>query len=87
MYAEILLSYFSQAKKNVDLPIGRRSSTLPAGWHKMTDDTSGRLYYYNENTKESVWKPPRTSVFIENIPPQKVSLHLCSFSIMLLGEV
>lgn len=46
--------------------LNKRSSTLPSGWQKLTDDLSGRQYYYNEETKESVWKPPRSSVFIDS---------------------
>eukprot|EP00794_Sanderia_malayensis_P003065 gene3065-3529_t len=50
-------------------PVCRRSSTLPAGWQKLTDDSSGRQFYYNEVTKESVWKPPRMSVFMDGNQP------------------
>merc|ERR1739848_683834 len=35
--------------------------TLPIGWRKFRDGT-GRSFYYNEETAESRWKPPRISV-------------------------
>ena len=41
---------------------GKRTSTLPAGWQKLTDELSGRQYYYNQSTKESVWQSPRTPI-------------------------
>ena len=46
---------------NAFLP-GKRASTLPAGWQKLTDDLSGRQYYYNADTNESVWKSPKKSI-------------------------
>ena len=54
-----------QDQTNMNQLPSRRSSTLPAGWQKLTDDRSGRQYYYNADTNESVWKPPRASVFID----------------------
>jgi len=34
------------------------SRALPPGWYEYTDDSSGRLYYYNESTGETQWDRP-----------------------------
>ena len=47
-------------RKSLTLP------TLPPGWKKVLDSSTGRPYYFNEVTQESVWKPPRLSLFIES---------------------
>ncbi|XP_029200262.1 rho GTPase-activating protein 15-like isoform X4 [Acropora millepora] len=38
-----------------------KSLSLPTGWRTMTDDISGRPYYFNSKTGERSWKPPRNS--------------------------
>ncbi|KAK2562177.1 Rho GTPase-activating protein 9 [Acropora cervicornis] len=38
-----------------------KSLSLPTGWRTMTDDMSGRPYYFNSKTGERSWKPPRNS--------------------------
>eukprot|EP00795_Rhopilema_esculentum_P014707 gene14707-5804_t len=60
-----------RTKRDDSIPFTKRSSTLPAGWQKLTDNLSGRQYYYNEDTKESQWKLPRVSLYLET-PQNKV---------------
>ena len=31
---------------------------LPPGWHMTKDPSSGRNYYYNQNTGETTWSKP-----------------------------
>jgi len=40
----------------------KRCSSLPAGWQRLTDEKSGRPYYYNAQTDESMWNSPRASI-------------------------
>ena len=42
-------------------PVRQKSITLPPGWKKCQDAESGRPYYFNADTQESMWKPPRIS--------------------------
>ena len=37
---------------------GEEESTLPPGWEKLHDPTSGVAYYYNDKTGETSWEPP-----------------------------
>eukprot|EP00795_Rhopilema_esculentum_P014709 gene14709-5806_t len=63
-----------RTKRDDSIPFTKRSSTLPAGWQKLTDNLSGRQYYYNEDTKESQWKLPRVSLYLET-PQNKISFN------------
>ena len=72
-------------------PTASRSYTLPAGWRKYRDK-NGRSFYYNEESEESRWKPPRTSVSddISEISDSEYAEQVCKkcFTVkMLRGRI
>jgi alpha-tubulin suppressor-like RCC1 family protein len=52
----------SSAEKKSKLP-------LPPGWKKVKDESSGRSYYYHQETKETSWKRPKPIEENEMPPP------------------
>lgn len=55
-----------------------KSLSLPTGWRTMTDDISGRPYYFNSKTGERSWKPPRNSY--SKAPPSSPEASTASCS-------
>ena len=43
---------------------------LPAGWITGFDESSGRTYFYNEQTGATQWEPPRQSNYPQQIAQQ-----------------
>ncbi|XP_057292746.1 rho GTPase-activating protein 15-like isoform X2 [Hydractinia symbiolongicarpus] len=58
-------------------PARMKSFTLPKGWKKCNDD-NGRSFYFNEEKKESMWKPPRASLKESKSPGTEKSSELAS---------
>ncbi|XP_015773256.1 PREDICTED: rho GTPase-activating protein 15-like [Acropora digitifera] len=56
-----------------------KSLSLPTGWRTMTDDISGRPYYFNSKTGERSWKPPRNSY--SKAPPSSPEASTASSSV------
>eukprot|EP00978_Attheya_sp_CCMP212_P004495 scaffold9789_cov54-Attheya_sp.AAC.12 len=47
------------------------SSSLPSGWMKLSDPTSGREYYYNQTSGETTWDMPRAVKSVTPVAPQQ----------------
>lgn len=53
---------------NINLESGEKDS-LGKEWTKLVDQESGKEYYYNEKTKDTMWYPPQPSKDYELRPP------------------
>ena len=51
-----------------NLELGEKDS-FGKEWTKLIDQESGKEYYYNENTKDTMWYPPQPSKDYELRPP------------------
>ena len=56
------------ANANINLESGEKDS-LGKEWTKLVDQESGKEYYYNEKTKDTMWYPPQPSKDYELRPP------------------
>jgi hypothetical protein len=54
---------------NANLNISASEDSLGKEWTKLVDQESGKEYYYNEKTKDTMWYPPRPSKDYELRPP------------------
>ena len=57
--------------KTVERP---KSQSLPVGWALVTDEGTGRPYYFNYKTNETSWKPPRIARATSPSPTSQVSM-------------
>jgi hypothetical protein len=58
----------ANANANINLESGEKDS-LGKEWTKLVDQESGKEYYYNEKTKDTMWYPPQPSKDYELRPP------------------
>ena len=58
----------ANANSNINLESGEKDS-LGKEWTKLVDQESGKEYYYNEKTKDTMWYPPQPSKDYELRPP------------------
>lgn len=58
----------SNANANINLESGEKDS-LGKEWTKLIHQESGKEYYYNEKTKDTMWYPPQPSKDYELRPP------------------
>ena len=58
----------SNANASTNLESGEKDS-LGKEWTKLVDQESGKEYYYNEKTKDTMWYPPQPSKDYELRPP------------------
>jgi len=47
-------------------PPGHDKSVLPDNWEELTDESSGRVYYYNIVTQEASWDKPAQSAIADS---------------------
>jgi DNA-directed RNA polymerase II subunit RPB2 len=67
----------SQTNQNSNSNASLNATNLESGekdsfgkeWTKLIDQESGKEYYYNENTKDTMWYPPQPSKDYELRPP------------------
>jgi hypothetical protein len=52
-------------------PQASGSSSLPSGWMKLIDPSSGREYYYNQTSGETTWDMPRAVESVTSAAPQQ----------------
>ena len=58
----------ANANANINLESEEKDS-LGKEWTKLVDQESGKEYYYNEKTKDTMWYPPQPSKDYELRPP------------------
>ena len=58
----------ANANANINMESGEKDS-LGKEWTKLVDQESGKEYYYNEKTKDTMWYPPQPSKDYELRPP------------------
>jgi hypothetical protein len=58
----------SNSNASTNLESGEKDS-LGKEWTKLVDQESGKEYYYNEKTKDTMWYPPQPSKDYELRPP------------------
>ena len=71
LQANVITSQIKQgvnANANINLESGEKDS-LGKEWTKLVDQESGKEYYYNEKTKDTMWYPPQPSKDYELRPP------------------
>ena len=60
----------ANANANLNLESGEKEKDgLGKEWTKLVDQESGKEYYYNEKTKDTMWYPPQPSKDYELRPP------------------
>jgi hypothetical protein len=60
----------ANANANINLESGENEKdSLGKEWTKLVDQESGKEYYYNEKTKDTMWYPPQPSKDYELRPP------------------
>ena len=60
----------ANANANINLESGdKEKDSLGKEWTKLVDQESGKEYYYNEKTKDTMWYPPQPSKDYELRPP------------------
>jgi DNA-directed RNA polymerase II subunit RPB2 len=60
----------ANANANINLESGEKEKdSLGKEWTKLVDQESGKEYYYNEKTKDTMWYPPQPSKDYELRPP------------------
>jgi DNA-directed RNA polymerase II subunit RPB2 len=71
LQANLVASQSKQgANANINLESGENEKdSLGKEWTKLIDQKSGKEYYYNEKTKDTMWYPPQPSKDYELRPP------------------
>jgi len=65
--------------------LSKEEKPLPDGWTSLTDEFSGRVYFYNEGTGETSWDKPVGSVAEGNV--DYLAQNFSSGSVILPSEV